>query len=80
VRQGGQLSAVWAVAYGSPDGAERLVKAWSGAMGGGTDRPATQADGSRYVVRQSGNVAVLLENVPAERVNELVTAAATAFR
>jgi hypothetical protein len=80
VRQGGQLSAVWAVAYGSADGAERLVKAWSGAMGGGSDRPATQADGSRYVVRQSGNVAVLLENVPAERVNELVTAAATAFR
>ena len=56
------------------------MKAWSGAMGGGSDRPATQADGSRYVVRQSGIVAVLLENVPAERVNELVTTAATAFR
>jgi len=79
-RQGGQLSAVWAVAYASPDGAQRLVKAWSGALGGGTDRPATQADGSRYVVRQSGNVAVLLENVPAERVSELVNAAASAFR
>ena len=80
VRQGGQLAAVWAVAYASPEGAERLVKAWSGAMGGGIDRPAAQPDGSRYVVRQSGNVAVLLENVPADRVSELVTAAATAFR
>lgn len=79
-RQGTQLFAVWAVAYASPGGAERLVKAWSGALGGGTERPATQPDGSRYVVRQSGNVAVLLENVPAERVGELVTAAATAFR
>ena len=49
-------------------------------MGGGVDRPATQPDGSRYVVRQSGNVAVLLENVPTERVAELVSAAANAFR
>ena len=79
-RQGTQLFAVWAVGYASPDGAERLVKAWSGALGGGTDKPATQPDGSRYVVRQSGNVAVLLENVPADRVGELVTAAASAFR
>ena len=79
-RQGGQLSAVWAVAYASPDGAERLVKAWSRALGGGTDRPAVQPDGSRYVVRQSGSVAVLLENVPAERVGELMAAATSAFR
>src|SRR5215470_11745816 len=80
VRQGGQLSAAWAVAYASADGAGKLVKAWSKAVGGGADRSAAQPDGSRYVVRQSGNVAVLLENVPAERVAELVTAAATAFR
>jgi hypothetical protein len=80
VRHGGQLAAVWAVVYASAEGAERLVKAWSGAMGGGIDRPASQPDGSRYVVRRSGNVAVLLENVPPERVSELVTAAASAFR
>ena len=80
VRQNGRLSAAWVVAYASADGAGKLVKAWSGAVGGGIDRPATQPDGSRYVVRQSGNVAVLLENVPAERVAELVSAAANAFR
>ncbi|HEY1907191.1 MAG TPA: DUF6782 family putative metallopeptidase [Myxococcaceae bacterium] len=80
VRKGGELSAVWAVAFASPAGADRLVKAWSDALGGGTERPATQADGSRYLVRQSGSVAVLLMNVPTERAGELVSAAASAFR
>jgi len=80
VRQNGTLRAVWAVAFASPGGAERLVKAWSGALGGGTVRPATQPDGSRYEVKQSGSVAVLTMNVPTERVGELVSAAATAFR
>ncbi|HEY1416980.1 MAG TPA: DUF6782 family putative metallopeptidase [Myxococcaceae bacterium] len=80
VRKSGELCAVWAVAFGSPAGADRLVKAWSGTLGGGTERPATQADGSRYLVRQSGSVAVLLMNVPPERVSELVSAAASAFR
>jgi hypothetical protein len=70
VRQGNQLCAAWAVAFASPEGAERLVKAWSAALGGG----------ARDVVRQSGSVAVLLQNVPAERVTELVSAAAGAFR
>ena len=80
VRQGGRLSAAWAVSFASPDGAERLVKAWSAAVGGGTETPAVQPDGSRYVVRRNGSVAVLLENVPEGRVAELVTAAASAFR
>jgi hypothetical protein len=80
VRQGGRLSAVWAVAFSTPDAAERLVKAWSAAVGGGKDAPAAQPDGSRYVVRQSGSVAVLLENVPEESVAALVTGAASAFR
>jgi len=80
VRKGGELSAVWAVAFASPAGADRLVKAWSGTLGGGTERPATQADGSRYSVKQSGSVAVLLMNVPTERVGEVVSAAASAFR
>ena len=78
VHRGTQLAAVWAVAYDSPEGASRLVKAWSNALGGGTE--AAQPDGSRYVVRQSGSVAVMLENVPAERSAELVTAATEAFR
>jgi hypothetical protein len=56
------------------------VKAWSGALGGGTERPATQPDGSRYEVKQNGSVAVLLLNVPTERAGELVSAAASAFR
>ncbi|HUM11688.1 MAG TPA: DUF6782 family putative metallopeptidase [Myxococcaceae bacterium] len=80
VRQGNQLCAAWAVAFSSPAGAERLVKAWGEALGGGAGKPVTQADRSRYLVRQSGSVAVLLENVPAERVAELVSAAAGAFR
>ena len=80
VRQGGKLSALWAVAFATPEGAERLVKAWGSAVGGGTAAPAAQPDGSRYVVRQSGSVAVLLENVPEGRVADLVTAAASAFR
>lgn len=80
VRLGGQVSAVWAVTFGSPEGAARLVKAWSAALGGGSDGVATQPDGSRYVVRQTGAVAVLLENVPPGRVAELVSAASAAFR
>jgi hypothetical protein len=80
VRRDGQLCAVWAVAFGSPEGANRLVKAWSAALGGGGTGAATQPDGSRYLVGQSGAVAVLLENVPADRAAELVSAAATAFR
>lgn len=80
VRRGGQLCAVWAVAYASPDGASRLVKAWSTAVGGGTGAETAQPDGSRYVVRQSGSVAVLLENVPADHIGEIVAAAAAAFR
>jgi len=80
VRHGGRLSAAWSVSFASPDGAERLVKAWSAAVGGGTETPAVQPDGSRYVVRRNGSVAVLLENVPEGRVAELVTAAASAFR
>ena len=80
VRGGGELCAVWAVAFASPAGADRLTKAWSSTLGGGTERPATQADGSRYLVRQTGSVALLLMNVPTERVAELVSAAASAFR
>jgi hypothetical protein len=56
------------------------VKAWSAAVGGGQEAPAAQPDGSRYVVRQSGSVAVLLENVPEASIAPLVTAAAGAFR
>ena len=80
VRRGGELCAVWAVAFASPAGADRLAKAWSSTIGGGTERPATQADGTRYLVRQNGSVAVLLMNVPTERVAELVSGAASAFR
>ena len=80
VRLGGKLCAVWAVSFASAEGAERLVKAWSAAVGGGADGAAAQPDGSRYVVRRSGAVAVLLENVPPERIGELVSAAAEAFR
>ena len=80
VRRGSQLCAVWAVAYASADGASRLVKAWSTAVGGGTGAETAQPDGSRYVVRQSGSVAVLLENVPADHIGEIVAAAAAAFR
>ncbi|HVP59749.1 MAG TPA: DUF6782 family putative metallopeptidase [Myxococcaceae bacterium] len=80
VRQGSQLCVAWAVAFATPEGAERLAKAWSTALGGGADRAVTQPDGSRYAVRQRGSVAVLLENVPVERVTELVLAAAGAFR
>ncbi|MGZ6027915.1 MAG: DUF6782 family putative metallopeptidase [Myxococcaceae bacterium] len=80
VRRGTQLCAAWAVAFASPDGASRLVKAWSTAVGGGTGAEAAQPDGSRYVIRQSGSVAVLLENVPADHIGEIVAAAAAAFR
>jgi hypothetical protein len=80
VRRGSQLCAVWAVAYASADGASRLVKAWSTAVGGGTGAETAQPDGSRYAVRQSGSVAVLLENVPADQIGEIVAAAAAAFR
>ena len=80
VHLGATLCAVWAVAFASAAGAERLARAWSSALGGGTERPVTQADGSRYVVRQSGTVAVLMENVPTERVAEVAAAAASAFR
>ncbi len=80
VRQGSQLCAAWAVAFASPEGAERLVKAWGGALGGGAGQAVTQPDGSRSVVRQSGSVAVLLQNVPPALVNALVSAAAGAFR
>src|SRR5215469_5280955 len=55
VRRGAELCAVWAVAFASPDGADRLLKAWTRTLGGGTERAATQADGSRYLVRQSGS-------------------------
>lgn len=80
VRRGTQLCAVWAVAYASPEGASRLVRAWSTAVGGGAGAEAAQPDGSRYAVRQSGSVAVLLENVPADHIGEIVAAAAAAFR
>ncbi len=80
VRRGTQLCAAWAVAFASPDGASRLVKAWSTAVGGGTGAEAAQPDGSRYVIRQSGSVAVLLENVPADHIGEIVAAASAAFR
>ncbi|MGZ6140879.1 MAG: DUF6782 family putative metallopeptidase, partial [Myxococcaceae bacterium] len=80
VRRGTQLCAAWAVAFASPDGASRLIKAWSTAVGGGTGAEAAQPDGSRYVIRQSGSVAVLLENVPADHIGEIVAAAAAAFR
>jgi len=80
VHRGTQVSAVWAVAFASPDGAIRLLEAWGAALAGGTAAEAAQPDGSRYVVRRSGNVAVMLENVPAERIAELVAAAAEAFR
>lgn len=80
VHRGTQVSAVWAVAFASPEGASRLLEAWSTALGGGTTREADQPDGSRYVVRRSGSVVVLLENVPAEKIAELVAAAADAFR
>ncbi|HZJ53957.1 MAG TPA: DUF6782 family putative metallopeptidase [Myxococcaceae bacterium] len=68
VRLGGQLCAAWAVAFSSPEQAERLVKAWSG------------AGGSRSLVRRSGSVALLVENVPPERAEQLLTTAAAAFR
>jgi len=77
VRQGNRLCAAWAVAFASTEGAERLVKAWSAALGGETGKPGT---GSGPVVRQSGSVAVLLQNVPPERITEVVSAAAVAFR
>ncbi|MGZ6132337.1 MAG: DUF6782 family putative metallopeptidase, partial [Myxococcaceae bacterium] len=80
VHRGTQLCAAWAVAFASPDGASRLIKAWSTAVGGGTGAEAAQPDGSRYVIRQSGSVAVLLENVPADHIGEIVAAAAAAFR
>jgi len=80
VRRGSQLCAVWAVAYASADGASRLVKAWSTAVGGGTRAETAQPDGSRYMVRQSGSVAVLLENVPSDQIGEIVAGAAAAFR
>jgi hypothetical protein len=56
------------VAFSSPEQAERLVKAWSG------------AEGSRSLVRRNGSVALLLDNVAPERADELMTAAAAAFR
>ena len=80
VRQGGRLCGVWAVTFSSSRAAERLAKAWIGALGGGADQPVSQPDGSRYVVRQSGSVAVLLANVPVEQGVELVSAATSAFR
>ena len=80
VRLAGRLSAVWAVSFATAESAAQLAKAWTTALGGGTDGAAAQPDGSRYLVRQSGTVAVLLENVPPERAAELVSAAAEAFR
>jgi hypothetical protein len=80
VRRSGQLCAVWAVAFATPEGAARLLRTWTTALGGGGSGAARQPDGSRYAARQSGTVAVLLENVPDERVAELVSAAAAAFR
>ncbi len=68
VRLRGQLCTAWAVAFSSPEQAERLVKAWGGAAG------------PRSLARRSGSVALLLENVPPERAEELMTAAANAFR
>jgi hypothetical protein len=80
VHRGGELCAAWAVAFATPEGAARLLRAWTAAIGGGSKGAATQPDGSRYVVRQSGAVAVLLQNVPDDRIADLVAAAAAAFR
>ena len=80
VRRGGELCAVWAVAFATPEGAARLLRTWTAAIGVGSKGAATQPDGSRYVVRQNGAVAVLLENVPEDRIAEVVTAAAAGFR
>ena len=80
MRRGNELCAVWAVAFATPDGAARLLRTWTTAIGAGSKGAATQQDGSRYVVRQSGAVAVLLENVPDDRIADLVSTAAAAFR
>jgi len=80
VRRGQELCAVWAVAFSTPDGAARLLRTWTTAIGAGSKSGATQPDGSRYAVRQSGAVAVLLENVPDDRIADLVSTAAAAFR
>ena len=80
VRRGGQLACAWAVSFASPEGAERLVNAWTAMLGGEAAGPLTGALPARTVVRQSGAVAVFLGNVPPERAAELVAAAASAFR
>jgi len=80
VRIGERIAAAWAVSFLSVEGADRLMKAWSGALGGGIESAARQPDGSTYLLRQAGAIAVLLMNVPDERVAEVVGAATSAFR
>jgi len=80
VRRGGKLSAVWAVGFDAEDRAEALVRAWRGATGATDQSPAAQPDGSVYLVRRSGSVAVLLENLSPAEATEVVAAAVAAFR
>jgi hypothetical protein len=67
IRLNGRVIAVWAVAFQEPGQAEKLVGAWM----------ATKT--SATAVHQRGNVAVLLVEVPVERIAELVQHAAVAF-
>jgi hypothetical protein len=68
VRLNGHVAAVWAVVFQEPAQSERLVRVW------------TKAKHSGRVARQQGNVAVLLVDVPADRMAEVGQLAAGAFR
>ena len=68
VRLNGRLAVVWAVAFQEAAQSERLVRVW------------TKAKRSRAVAQQKGIVAVLLVDVPADRVAELAQLAGNAFR
>jgi hypothetical protein len=68
IRLNGRVTAVWAVAFQEPAQSERLVGAWTAAKRSGS------------AARQQGNVAVLLVDVPADRVAEIAQLAGGAFR
>ncbi|HTS78986.1 MAG TPA: DUF6782 family putative metallopeptidase [Myxococcaceae bacterium] len=69
IRVAGRVIAVWAVAFREAAQGDRLVRAWRTA---GRDRG--------WAAQQTGNVAVLLVDVPSERVAEVARASASAFR
>lgn len=66
VRRQGQLIALWAVAFDDEAQAKRLAQAWTTAVAPRSGVPP----GSVHTVRQTGKMAVLLVNVPAEKVAE----------